>query len=51
MLGCVGTSDVVSNFFNIRKASPQPSLHTYLLPFFNRSVIGFAILEKIRIIL
>jgi hypothetical protein len=40
--------DVVSNFFKVRKASLQSALHTYLLPFFNNSVIGFVILEKLR---
>jgi hypothetical protein len=46
MSGCASTGDVVSNFFNIKKASSQFALQTYLLPFFNNSVIGLAILEK-----
>jgi hypothetical protein len=46
MLGCASTVDVVSNFFKVRKASPQSALQTYVLPFFNSSVIGLAILEK-----
>jgi hypothetical protein len=46
MSGCASTGDVVSNFFIVTKASSQSLLHTYLLPFFNSSVIGFAVLEK-----
>jgi hypothetical protein len=48
MSGYASTDDVVSNFFKVRKASSQSSLQKYLLPFFNSSVIGFAILEKFR---
>jgi hypothetical protein len=46
MSGCTSTGDVVSNFFKVKKASSQSPLHTSLFPFFNSSVIGFAILEK-----
>jgi hypothetical protein len=46
MLGYISTDDVVSNFFKLRKASLQSLLHTYLLPFFKSSVVGFEILEK-----
>jgi hypothetical protein len=48
MPGCVSTGDVVSNFFKVKKASSESLLHTYLLPFFKRLVIGFEILEKFR---
>jgi hypothetical protein len=40
------TGDVVNNFFNVWKASSYSLLQTYLVPFFNSSVIGFEILEK-----
>jgi hypothetical protein len=46
MSDCASTGDVVNNFFNARKASSQSLLQTYLVPFFNSSVIGFEILEK-----
>jgi hypothetical protein len=48
MSGYASTGDVVSNFFKVKKASSQSLLHTYLLPFFNSLVIGFAILEKLK---
>jgi hypothetical protein len=46
MSGCASTGDVVSNFFKVLKASSKSLLHTYLLPFFNSSVMGYEILEK-----
>jgi hypothetical protein len=49
MSGYASTSDVVSNFIKVLKASSQSLLHTYMLPFFNSSVIGFEILEKFGI--
>jgi hypothetical protein len=49
MSGCATTSDVVSNFFKVLKASLQSLLHTYLLPFFNNPGICFEILEKFGI--
>jgi hypothetical protein len=48
MSGYANTDDVVSNFFKVKKDSSQSLLHTYLLPFFKSSVIGFEILEKFR---
>jgi hypothetical protein len=42
-------AEVVNNIFRYLKASSQASLQTYLLPFFNNSIIGFAILAKFRI--
>jgi hypothetical protein len=49
--GCASTGDVVNNFFNVWNASSQSLLQTYLVPFFNISVIDFEILEKFRMII
>jgi hypothetical protein len=46
---CANTGDVVNNFFRVQNASSRSAFQTNFSSFFRRSVMGFAILEKIKI--
>jgi hypothetical protein len=46
MSGCANTGEVVNNFFKVYNASSRLAFHTNFSPFFNRSVMCLAILEK-----
>jgi hypothetical protein len=49
MFGWVNTGAEVKCSLKVWKALSQSSLHTNLTPFFNSSVMGLAILEKLGI--
>jgi hypothetical protein len=49
IFGWVSTGAEVKCSLKVWKASSQASLHTNLIPLFNKSIMGLAILEKSEI--